>query len=212
MANDSVTATYRVSSDIKQKVQEIMKNEKLSADALFTTLISAYEETAFKSTDYGQAMSSQLDRWAYHAAAMQQLYADAIKGGMDAKEIVRKELSDRITASEAAVSSLKESLDKKDAKINEFSAQIDSLNKALGEAAKEIDSLEKSASAAEENAEAWKSSINTLTAQLAECKEKVQNYDEINSEFLKAKAEITALQKTNELQEQFIDKYMKSKV
>ena len=209
MANESVTASYRISSEIKQKVQELMKNEKLSADAMFTALISAYEESAFKSTDYGQAMSNDLDAWAMHSAALQQLYTNAIRNGVDAKEIVRKELSDRISASEAAVSSLKEKLEAKDARINEFSAQINALNKALDEATKEIDRLEKTASTAEENAEAWKSSINTLTSQLNECKEKVQNYDEINNELLKAKAEITALQKTNELQEQFIDKYMR---
>ena len=209
MANESVTASYRISSDIKQKVQELMKNEKLSADALFTTLINAYEEVALKSTDYGKAMSTQLDSWAYYSAELQRLYASAIQDGMNAKEIVRKELSDRISASEAAISGLNDKIAQKDDKINELAAQLDAANKALSEATKEIDRLGKAAHAAEESADAWKSSINTITAQLEEYKAKVGNYDQIKAAQEKSDAENIALKKTIELQEQFIDKYMR---
>lgn len=206
----SATATYRVSDETKAKISDLMSSEKLSADGLFTALISAFERENFGSTDYGAAMQNDLDAWAMHSAALQELYQNAIRSGIDAKEIVRKELSGRIEASEAALSSLKEKLDKAEEEKKDLASQLESTQKKLEEIVNALNKAEDEAGQARENAEAWKNSINTLTAQLKECQEKVKEFDKVSAELANVKADLLGLQAENKALNAVIDKFMKS--
>lgn len=208
MANDSVTATYRISSDIKQKVQEIMKSEKLSADALFTALISAYEETAFKSTSYGQAMSNDLDAWAFHSASLQQLYTNAIRSGIDAKTLAKKEVEERVKSAEEANESLRAKLRDTLADKQSYIDELTETRKQLDEANRKLVKAEKSAEKAESNADAWKESINTLTSQLNENREKLLEFDKLREELAEVKAKVASLTAENEALGKVIDKYL----
>lgn len=207
--NANATATYRVSDEVKSKISDLMATEKLSADGLFTALITAFEKENFGGT-YGAAMQNDLDSWAMHSAALQQLYENAIRSGMDAKVIVRKELSGRIEASEAALAGLKEKLDLAEADKKATADQLETTKKSLDETVKALDKAEDEAGQARENAEAWKNSINTLTAQLEESKNKVKKFDELSTELTKVKAELLGVQAENKALNTVIDKYMKS--
>lgn len=208
--NASATATYRVSEETKAKISELMSSEKLSAEGLFTTLISAFEKENFANTDYGAAMQNDLDAWSMHSAALQQLYTNAVRSGIDAKEIVRKELSGRIEASEAALSGLKEKLDKANEEKKDLASQLEATKKALEETVKALDKAEEEAGQASENAEAWKNSINTLTAQLEESKDKVKEFDKISAELADVKAELLGAKAENKALNVVIEKFMKS--
>lgn len=206
----SATATYRVSDEVKSKISDLMSSEKLSADGLFTALISAFEKESFGGTAYGAAMQNDLDAWALHSAALQELYQNAIRSGIDAKEIVKRELSGRIEASEAALSGLKEKLDKAEEEKKDLASQLEATKKSLAETVKALDKAEDEAGQARDNAEAWKNSINTLTAQLEESKEKVKEFDNVSAELAKVKAELLGLQAENKALNAVIDKFMKS--
>lgn len=208
--NATATATYRVSDETKAKISDLMTSEKLSADGLFTALISAFEKESFGSTDYGAAMQNDLDAWAMHSAALQQLYENAIRSGIDAKELVRKELSGRIEASEAALSSLKEKLDKAEADKKDLASQLDATKKSLEETVKALDKAEEASAQAKESADAWKNSINTLTAQLEESKDKVKEFDKVAAELAQVKADLLGVQAEKKVLNDFIEKYMKS--
>lgn len=208
--NANATATYRVSDETKAKISDLMTSEKLSADGLFTALISAFEKESFGNTAYGNAMQNDLDAWAMHSAALQQLYENAIRSGIDAKELVRKELSGRIEASEAALSGLKEKLDKAEADKKDLASQLDATKKSLEETVKALDKAEEASAQAKESADAWKNSINTLTAQLEESKDKVKEFDKVAAELAQVKADLLGVQAEKKVLNDFIEKYMKS--
>lgn len=208
--NATATATYRVSDEVKTKISDLMSSEKLSADGLFTALISAFEKENFGNTAYGNAMQNDLDAWAMHSAALQQLYENAIRSGIDAKELVRKELSGRIEASEAALSGLKEKLDKAEADKKDLASQLDATKKSLEETVKALDKAEEASAQAKESANAWKNSINTLTAQLEESKDKVKEFDKVAAELAQVKADLLGVQAEKKVLNDFIEKYMKS--
>lgn len=206
----SVTATYRVSDEVKAKISDLMTSEKLSADGLFTALISAFEKENFGNTAYGTAMQNDLDAWALHSAALQQLYENAIRSGIDAKELVRKELAGRIEASEAALSGLKEKLDKADEEKKDLASQLEATKKSLDETVKALDKADEESAQAKESVEAWKNSINTLTASLKECQEKVKEFDKVSAELAKVKADLLGVQAENKALNGIIAKFMKS--
>lgn len=205
----SATATYRVSDETKAKISDLMSAEKLSADGLFTAFIAAYQKESFGGTAYGVAMQNDLDAWAMHSAALQELYQNAIRSGIDAKEIVRKELSGRIEASETALSGLKEKLDKAEEEKKDLASQLESTKKALEETVKALDKAEEESNQAKESADAWKNSINTLTAQLEESKDKAKEFDNVSAELAEVKAELLGEQAKNKALNDVIEKFMK---
>ena len=207
----TIVQSYRIAESLKTKLDEITKTEHLTANALFTKLIQAYATCEFKTTDYGKAMENDLESWALHSAALQQLYETAIRNGMDAKESVRQELSARILASEEAVSSLKEKLSASEEREKSAVDKVKNIENALQAALEEADKANEMAKKAEENAEAWKNSINTLTEQVDLYKEKAAAYDKLLDEVNSLKVELATSKKIAEVQQQMIDKYMSGK-
>lgn len=208
---NTIVQSYRIAESLKAKLDEISKTERLTANALFTKLLQAYTACEFKSTDYGKGMENDLEDWTRHCAALQQLYTNAVRNGIDAKESVRSEFAARISASEEAVSSLKEKLsasaEREQAALDKAKTAEDALNAALEEADKANELAEK----ASESAEAWKNSINTLTEQVNLYKEKATNYDKLLDEVNALKVELATSKKIAEVQQQMIDKYMSGK-
>lgn len=209
MAEKTISAAYRITESLKNKLQELANEENLTAQTLFLKLVQAYDTCTFKTTDYGKAMENDLNDWAFHSASLQQLYENAIRNGLDAKEIVRQDFANRIRSAEEAVSSLKEKNDALNNTIKELNTQIQMLSKSLAEASDTADKYQEAARKADENAEAWKSSIKTLTTQLEEQREKIKKYDELVSELESTKSELASTKKVAEVQEQLIEKYMK---
>lgn len=128
----------------------------------------------------------------------------------DAKELVRKELSGRIEASEAALSGLREKLEQAEEKKKELESLLKATKESLAETIKALDKAEDEAGQARENAEAWKNSINTLTAQLDESKDKVKEFDKVTAELAKVKADLLGVQAENKALNAVIEKFMKS--
>lgn len=204
----SSSFSYRLSDETRNKISDIQKTAKISADALFREFISAYEHENFSSTSYGAAMQNDLDAWAMHSAAIQQLYTNAIRAGIDAKEIATKELLGRIEASESALSGLREKLNNAESAKKDMTDQLNATKKSLQEALNALEKAENESEQARENAEAWKNSINTLTAQLKEYQNKVQNYDQLSEKLAKSEADLLAAQASNKVLTDLIDKYM----
>lgn len=206
----TVVQSYRIAESLKSKLDEIAKSEHLTANALFSKLIQAYATCEFKTTDYGKGMENDLESWALHSAALQQLYENAVRNGMDAKESVRQELSARILASEEAVSSLKEKLSASVEKEKSAMDKAQNIENALKAALEEADKANEIAKKAEESAEAWKNSINTLTEQVNLYKEKAANYDTVLAEVNDLKVKLATSERVAKVQQQLIDKYMSS--
>ena len=208
---NTIVQSYRIAESLKAQLDEIAKAEHLTANALFTKLIRAYATCEFKTTDYGKAMENDLESWALHSAALQQLYETAIRNGMDAKESVRQELSSRILASEEAVSGLKEKLSASEEREKSAVDKVKNIENALQAALEEADKANEMAKKAEENAEAWKNSINTLTEQVDLYKEKAAAYDKLLDEVNSLKVELATSKKIADVQQQMIDQYMSGK-
>lgn len=190
---ETMTVAYRLSAEVKQKIQELLKSEKLSADALFTALLSEY-----KATKYGQGMESNLDAWAMHSAALQQLYTESIRSGIDSKSIVQKEMSGQIKAAEEAIQSLREKLDEK-------IYECEVLTKGMKEASVQIDKLEIEA----KRTDNFDETIANLNKQMNDYKEKAMAYDGLKKKYDELKNENVILEKTNQMQEQIMNKFLK---
>ena len=69
MAEKTISAAFRITESLKEKLQELATEENLTAQTLFTKLLQAYDTCSFKVTDYGKAMENDLNDWALHSAA-----------------------------------------------------------------------------------------------------------------------------------------------
>lgn len=206
----TVSSSYRITPETKKKIAEIMDNKdgtKISAEALFTAFLSAYQDKNFLSTDYGQARKADLDSWVLHTVALQQLYESAIRGGIDAQKIVKSEMTKRIEASEEAVSQLKAENENLKSLCNDFAKENAEQKEKINEIRKQADKAEDAAEKAQSNADAWKESINTLTSQLNENKEKLTSFDKVKEELASQKAQNAALLAENNTLKKLIDQY-----
>ena len=206
----TVSSSYRITPETKQKISEIMENKdgtRISAEVLFTAFLSAYHDKNFLSTDYGQAKKADLDSWTLHIVALQQLYEGAIRSGMDAQKIVKNEMIKRIEVAEEAVSRLKVENENLKALCNNYSKENVEQKEKIDELKKQADKAEDAAEKAQSNADTWKESINTLTSQLKENREKLASFDNVKEELTNQKAQNAALLAENSALKKIIDQY-----
>lgn len=206
----TVSSSYRIMPETKQKIAEIMENKngtRISAEVLFTAFLSAYHDKNFLSTDYGQSKKADLDSWTLHMVALQQLFESAIRSGMDAQRIVKNEMIKRIEASEEAVSRLKAENENLKALCNDYGKENVEQKEKIDELKKQADKAVSDAEKAQSNADAWKESINTLTSQLNENKEKLASFDKVKEELVNQKAQNAALLAENSTLKKLIDQY-----
>ncbi len=208
-------ANYRLDEAVRKKIKELTESEHLTNNELFIEFIRAYEQMSFGNSAYGQGMQTDLENWANHVSALQQLYHTAVQNGVDAVDNAKKALENQLETAAQARMMMQEKLDQKDDQIKTLTANCADLTneaKAACEEARhykeDAENSKKIADKAEENATLLQEKVDSLKNELKESQKKADEYDAVKKELEAVKRALDLEKGKTMMQQQFIDKYL----